>query len=179
MLPIVEDAFWGRCNGKGDKMEFVKAKQEDIIEIQSMYRQAIGTPGCTWSVEYPNEEITQGDLKRGDLFCIKNVTGEILGAVSVDDDETVEQLPCWKKELQPGAELARLVVKEKWQNQGIAGKLLQGGMAVLKERGCCSVHFLVSKTNEKALRAYRKIDFYNRGELELYGECWWCYEKEL
>jgi ribosomal protein S18 acetylase RimI-like enzyme len=160
-------------------MEFRKAKQEDILEIQKLYRAAIGSPGCTWSEEYPNEDMTRGDLEREDLFCIEHETGEIIGAVSVDDDKIVENLPCWKASLQPGAELARLVVKETWQNRGIAGVLLRGGMDVLRKRGCCSVYFLVSKTNERALRAYRKLDFQNRGEIALYGESWWCYEKRL
>jgi ribosomal protein S18 acetylase RimI-like enzyme len=169
----------GQQSKRRKQMEFVKATKEDISEISRLYRSAIGSEGCTWSDQYPNQEITESDVKRGDLFCIKNETGNILGAVSVDDDKIVENLACWSKTLQPSAELARLVVKKEQQNQGLAGKLLQGGMDILRERGCRSVHFLVSKTNERALRAYRKIEFQNRGEAELYGESWWCYEKKL
>ena len=54
------------------------------------------------------------------LYCLKDDKGEILGTISLDDDEAVDSLPCWSKELQPGAELSRLGVKVEYQNQGIA-----------------------------------------------------------
>lgn len=41
------------------------------------------------------------------------------------------------------------------------------------------VHFLVSKTNERAMRSYQKLNFKKCGESDLYGEDWWCYEKAL
>ncbi len=160
-------------------MEFKKATKDDIEEITKLYRAAIGSPGCTWSMDYANEELTQGELERNALFCLKNDAGEIIGAISVDDDKAVEELFCWTADLQPGAELARLVVKEKYQNRGIARQLLIYAMQELAKRGYKSVHFLVSKTNERALRSYVKLDFENCGEADLFGEQWWCYEKEL
>lgn len=160
-------------------MEFKNATKEDIGEVTKLYHAAIGSPGCTWSMDYPNEEITQGDLERNALFCLKNDAGEIIGAVSVDDDKVVEELSCWTADLQPGAELARLVVKEKYQNCGIARQLLIYAMQELAKQGYKSVHFLVSKTNERALQSYAKLDFTNCGEADLFGEQWWCYEKAL
>lgn len=160
-------------------MIFIEATEAEKKEILELYRSVIGSQGCTWSMEYPNEEILEGDLKRNDLFCLKDESGTIVGAISVDDDKVVDKLVCWSKELQPGAELARLVVKEEFQNQGIARLLLQNGMTELKKRGCRSVHFLVSKTNERAIRSYAKLEFRVKGECDLFGEHWWCYEKEL
>lgn len=160
-------------------MDFKNATKEDIEEITKLYQAAIGSLGCTWSMDYPNEEITQGDLGRNALFCLKNDAGEIIGAISVDDDKVVEGLPCWTADLQPGAELARLVVKAEYQNRGIARQLLIYAMQELAKRGYKSVHFLVSKTNERALRSYAKLDFENCGEADLFGEQWWCYEKAL
>lgn len=160
-------------------MKFIRAEQEEAEEIMGMYRAAMGSEGCTWCMEYPNQEVLENDLKRKDLFCMKSEAGEILGAISIDDDPEIEELGCWSPEQQPGAELARLVVKEAYQNQSIARKLLLAGMKELKKRGYKSVHFLVSKTNYRAIRSYGKLQFEKRGEAELYGECWWCYEKEL
>lgn len=157
-------------------MEFVLAREDDLEFISSLYKKAIGSVGCTWSEEYPSKEHTLGDLKRGDLFCLKTENGEIIGAISVDDDKQVENLPCWSEN---GAELARLVVKEEYQNQGVAGKLLKEAMEVLKERGYDYIHFLVSKHHTKALRAYEKLQFQNVGESDLYAGDWWCYEKKL
>lgn len=160
-------------------MDFINATKDDIEEITKLYHAAIGSPGCTWSMDYPNEEITQGDLERNALFCLKNDAGKIIGAVSVDDDKVVEELSCWTDALQPGAELARLVVAKEYQNRGIARQLLIYAMQELVNRGYKSVHFLVSKTNERALRSYAKLDFENCGEADLFGEHWWCYEKAL
>lgn len=160
-------------------MDFINATKEDKQEIAGLYQAAIGSPGCTWSPEYPNEEITEDDLVRNALFCLKTDAGEIIGAISIDNDAAVEGLSCWSGTLQPGAELARLVVKENYQNRGIARKILTFAMGELRKRGYKSVHFLVSKTHERALRSYAKLDFERRGEADLYGEHFWCYEKEL
>ena len=48
-----------------------------------------------------------------------------------------------------------------------------------KKQGKRSVHFLVCKTNKKALRSYEKLHFDVVGESDLFDEDWWCYEKEL
>jgi len=158
---------------------FRSANEKDLEEIRELYTSAIGSPGCTWDEGYPNAECTRADWERGDLFCLKTEDGEIAGAIAVDADAIVEKLPCWTTSLQPGAELARLVVKESYQNQGIAKQLLQCGMKELTKRGYRSVHFLVSKTNERALRAYEPLGFNNRGEWSGYDHDWWCYEKAL
>lgn len=158
-------------------MVFSKASEGDKKEIMKLYRAAIGSMGCTWSMEYPTAGHLEEDFVRGDLFCLKDAENdEVIGAVSVDKDEQVEALKCWSLK---GAELARLVVKEKYQNMGIAGLLIKNAMAVLKKRGYTYVHFLVSKNHIKALKAYEKLNFNKVGDTCLYGENWWCYEKKL
>ena len=157
-------------------MDFLKAEKNEMEIIRSLYKGAIGTMGCTWSEEYPAMEHTLGDIQRGDLFCLKDESGTIIGAISIDDDKEVEALTCWSKN---GAELSRLVVAEKCQNQGLAGYMLRKSMEVLKQRGYEYVHFLVSKDHVKALKAYEKLEFNSVGESDLYGGNWWCYEKKL
>lgn len=159
-------------------MRLVLAKETEKKEILALYRSVIGSEGCTWSLDYPNEEILEDDFSRAALFVMKEKE-EILGAVSIDEDKAVEGLDCWSKELVPGAELARLVVKEGYQNQGIARRMLRDMMVELRDRGYQSVHFLVSKMNERALRSYARLHFSKKGEAALFGEQWWCYEKEL
>ena len=160
-------------------MQFLLAEECDKKEILLLYRKAVGSEGCTWSQEYPNEAILEDDFRRKALFVLKNEQKELVGAVSIDDDKVVEELSCWSAEIKPGAELARLVVKEEYQNQGIARILLMEAMKELKKRDYRSVHFLVSKTNERALRSYAKLSFDNKGDIDLFGEHWWCYEKAL
>lgn len=160
-------------------MEFVKAAPEDQTEILALYRSLVGTEHCAWTQDYPNESTIQFDMERDALFCLKDEEGKIVGVISIDQDDEVEKLPCWTMDLQPAGELSRLGVRIESQNQGVAGELLKNGMKELKDRGKKSAHFLVCKTNEKAIRAYHKLDFNIVGECRLFGEEWWCYEKSL
>ncbi len=155
------------------------AKKDELSQIMQLYRCAVGSEGCTWSDEYPNEEIMAGDFQRNDLFVWKGESGELLGAISIDDDEEVNALPCWSLEAKPAAELARLVVSESYRNQGIARKMLQAALDVLKERGYHSAMYLVSGKNQRAVRSYAKLAFDKKGEADLFGEHWMCYEKLL
>lgn len=157
----------------------MEATAADKAEILALYRSLVGTECCAWTEGYPGEADVEGDLSRGDLFCLKDVEGRIAGAISIDNDQEVEGLPCWTKNLQPGGELSRLGVRAELQNQGLARELLSRGMEELKRRGYKSVHFLVCKTNTKAIRSYDKLSFQVVGECELFGESWWCYEKAL
>lgn len=160
-------------------MKFMKATKTDEAEILALYRSLAGTEFCAWTENYPNEIEIEGDLSRDALFCLRDTDGRIVGVISIDDDKEVEKLPCWSEALKPAAELSRLGVRVESQNQGIARQLLQYGMDELKARGYKSVHFLVCKTNKKAIRSYDKLHFNIVGECELLGENWWCYEKAL
>ena len=161
------------------KMRFVQAVENDKNEILALYRSLVGTEFCAWTKDYPGEYDIDGDLSRNGLFCLKDEKERIVGVISIDNDEAVENLSCWSKELKPAAELSRLGVRIENQNQGIARKLLQCGMEELRYQGKKSVHFLVCKTNKKAIRSYEKLKFDIVGECELFGEEWWCYEKSL
>ncbi len=160
-------------------LKFEKAAKEDKMEILALYRSLAGTEFCAWTEDYPGEQDVDGDLARDGLFCLKDAKGTVIGTISIDQDEQVENLPCWSRELMPAAELSRLGVRTDYQNQGIARMLLKCGMEELKRQGKKSVHFLVCKTNRKAIRSYEKLNFNVVGECEVFGEEWWCYEKEL
>ena len=160
-------------------MNFTQASEKDKSEILALYRSLAGTEFCAWTEEYPGEIDIEGDLSRDGLFCLKDEKGEIAGVISIDQDENVERLTCWSKELQPSAELSRIGVRVENQNQGIARKLLQHAMEELRRRGKRSVHLLVCKTNKKAIRSYEKLNYEVVGECQMFGEDWWCYEKVL
>ncbi len=147
---------------------FELIKESDLDTVRHFYR------------AYPGEPELQSDFSRDSLFCIRDdVSGEIAGLVSIDDDPEVESIACWSEELQPSAEISRLGVAEKYQNRGIARELLAGAMEELRRRGCKSAHMLVAKDNVKALRSYQKLTFVKVGEYVLQGHDYWCYEKKL
>ena len=110
---------------------------------------------------------------------MKDEKGEIVASISIDEDEAVKKLTCWRDDLQPGGELARLAVHPDLQNKGIAREMLKHGMRELKKRGYKSVHFLVNKENKKALRSYAAFQFPVVGECEMFGQPFFCYESKL
>lgn len=159
-------------------MIFRNATNEDFDEIFALYRAAIGTEGCTWNENYPDEEILNEDLKRKDIFCLTE-NNEIIGSVAIDSDEEIDGLSLWSPQLLPCGEIARLVVKESHKNKGIARILLKSIMEKLKERGFKGAHFLVSKYHIRALRSYAKLGFNCVGEVKMFDVDWLCYEKEI
>ena len=162
-----------------ENVKLYQAAESDIEEITGLYEQAKGSKFCTWDEHYPNTEITWGDLERDALFCMKTETGEIVGAISIDDDKEVENLKCWSKTLKPSVEIARLVVKTEWQNKKIAPKMLKELLKIIADRGIKGAHYLVDKNHKKALAAYKSLNFIKVGESTLYYGNWWCYEREI
>ena len=146
-----------------ENVKLYQAAASDIEEITGLYEQAKGSKFCT----------------RDALFCMKTETGEIVGAISIDDDKEVENLKCWSKTLKPSVEIARLVVKTEWQNKKIAPKMLKELLKIIADRGIKGAHYLVDKNHKKALAAYKSLNFIKVGESTLYDGNWWCYEREI
>lgn len=160
------------------KYIILDATENDKEEILSLYKKQIGREFCPWNEHYPTMEEIDFDLSRDSLFIMKD--GEkIIAAASIDQDEQVEQLDCWSSALAPGAEMSRLAVDPDYQNQGLAREMLLHGMAVMKERGYKSIHFLVNKHNVKALNSYNHLSFDIVGECFMYEQPFLCYEKEI
>ena len=163
---------------KADNMP-IPALKEDKEEILELYRMQIGREFCPWDEHYPAESEIDYDLSRDALFVMKDGSGRIIAAISIDLDENVEALECWSSELKPGGELSRLAVHCDFQNRGIARKMLEHGMKVLRERGYKSVHFLVNKNNLKALKSYAALEITQVGECFMYEQPFLCFEKRL
>ena len=151
-------------------LEITKAVSGDAEEILRLYKAQLGQEFCAWDEHYPERKDIAYDLSRDALFVMKNEAGEIVAAISIDEDENVEKLPCWTAELQPGGEVARLAVRKDYQNQGIAREMIQYAMPVLKERG---------RNNQKAIRSYAHLHFSQVGSCELYEQPFLCFEQRL
>lgn len=160
-----------------EKLEL--ATNEDYDEIMQIYHSSIGKNGCTWNLEYPNDETFKTDIEKQNLLCIKNEKKEVIAVISIDEDEEVDKLPVWNKNYKKSAEIARVAVREDYRRQKIATKMMGLMLQELLERGYDAVHLLVSKTNPAAIRCYNKFDFEVVGESDLFGEDWLCYEKPL
>ena len=159
---------------------FEHVKESEADEVLALYRSLVGTPFCAWTADYPARSDVDFDLSRNALFCLRDEeNGEMAGVISIDEDPKVENLTCWTPNRQPGRELSRLGVKEAYQNQGIARKLMAGAIEELRRQGYKSVHILVAKENKKALASYRVFEYEVVGECFMHEHEYLCYEKAL
>ena len=156
-----------------------QAEVADKGKILALFQMQLGREYCAWDDHYPGMKEIEFDLARDALFVMKDENGEIVASISIDEDEAVKNLTCWRADLQPGGELARLAVHPSLQNKGMAREMLKYGMQELKKRGYQSVHFLVNKENKKALRSYAVFQFPVVGECEMFGQPFFCYESKL
>lgn len=61
-----------------NKYDFALASYDDISEIVNLYKRIIGTPGCLWSFDYPNQEFAEIDTINNYLYTLKR-EGIIIG----------------------------------------------------------------------------------------------------
>ena len=160
------------------EQRIVKACEEDRNEIMALYKMQLGREFCPWDEDYPSDETISFDLSRDALFVLKT-DGKIKAAISIDEDEDVNALPCWDRSLEPEGELSRLAVHPDEQNSGLGREMLKFGMEELKRRGYKGLHFLVNRYNKKALRCYEVFGFNVVGECHMYDQDFLCYETKL
>ena len=158
--------------------EIVLASLDDREEILRLYKAQLGREFCPWDEYYPSYQTIDGDMSRAALFVLKK-DSKIAAAISIEEDDEVDKLPCWSRELAPSGELARLAVHPAEQNSGLGRIMLRFGMDELRRRGFKAVHFLVNEQNEKAIRCYAVYGFNVAGRCHMYEQDFLCYEKEL
>lgn len=158
--------------------EIIAATEADREELLALYKAQLGREYCPWDEDYPSHETITYDLTRNALFVLK-ADGVIKAAISLEEDETVDAMPCWDASLEPSGELARLCVLPSAQGGGLARIMLRFGMEELARRGYRGIHFLVNKYNVKAIRSYAVFGFRTVGECHMYEQDFLCYEKEL
>lgn len=158
-----------------------KGTTEDKAEIMALYRSHIGQEGVTWDEEYPNEEIFDvWDVGQDNLFCMTDEeTGEIIAAVSIEDDTGANEFPVWDRSLEPALHFARVCVKCGYEGRGLARVLIEHVLCEMKNRGMKGARYLVGKDNVRAQRAYAPLGFRMAGRISYYGDEYLCFEREL
>jgi ribosomal protein S18 acetylase RimI-like enzyme len=155
-----------------DSYTFLMATYDDIPEIVNIYHSLIGTPGCTWSLDYPNRETAEYDIKNNWLYVLK-MNNKIIATVSAGEFNELGHLQ-WT--LKRPCELARIGVMPTMQKQGIGTIILQNIIKSMKEKGFDGIRILVSKTNPAALALYHKNGFEKRGEVFMFDIDFYCYQ---
>lgn len=156
----------------------VTAEEKDKEEILALYRSFIHG-AADWTEDYPNMDTINFDLERGCLFVMKNPSNEIIGAISIDQDEEVEALSCWSENLQPSAEFSRVCIRKDYQNQGLVKIMVRYVLDILKNNGNKSAHILVKTGHVVALSAYKSLGFTQIGTCHLFDKDFICMETQL
>ena len=110
---------------------------------------------------------------------MKDETGNLIATISIDEDEDVDNLPCWDEKLLPAGELSRLCVRQDLQCRGIGKEMMRYAFEVLKKQGKKGVHILVKTGHEVALSAYSSLGFKQVGECMLFDKTFVCMEMRL
>ncbi|WP_010249788.1 GNAT family N-acetyltransferase [Acetivibrio cellulolyticus] len=158
-----------------DGYEFSLASYDEISQIMDIYHSLIGTPGCTWSLDYPNRETAESDIDSKSLYVLKK-NGLIIAITSLGEFNELEHLP-WT--LKVPCELARIGVIPTMQKQGIGTTILKNIIKTAKEKGFDGIRMLVSKTNPAALALYDKNGFEKCGEVFMYNIDFYCYQMKF
>lgn len=154
------------------------AKKEDTEELLELYHSFLHGPAA-WTEEYPSEETIEFDLERDALYVMRDENDKIMACISIDDDENVENLVYWDKALQPSREVSRLGVRADLHGMGLAKTMMKFAFEVLKKNGNKSIHIIVKKGHDAALKAYSDVGFKYVGECELYEKQFFCMERPL
>jgi GNAT superfamily N-acetyltransferase len=159
----------GYCNCN---YKFQLASYDDIYEIVGIYHSLIGTPGCTWNLDYPGKETAEDDIANGRLYTLKK--NDIIVAVASAGD--IDELGDLRWKPKKPCELARIGVRPAYQNQGIGTIMLKNIIGTAGEKGYDGIRMLVSKTNTAALALYDKNGFKRCGEVFRFDIDFYCYQ---
>lgn len=155
-----------------DTYNFLLANYSDLSEIMDLYHSIIGTPGCTWSLDYPDMENVESDIKSKSLYILK-YADKIVAVAAAGSFNELEHLQ-WKPK--KPCELARIGVSPTMQRQGIGTIILQKVINTMKRKDYDGIRMLVSKTNSAALALYDRNGFEMCGETFMFGIDFYCYQ---
>jgi len=158
-----------------DGYTFSLAGYDDIPEIVCLYNSLVGTPGCDWSLEYPNSKIAEADIDRKALYILKK-DDKIIAAASAGALNGLDHLQ-WS--LKRPCELSRVAVSPMIQKQGIGTMIMQNIMNIAKEQGFDGIRMVVGKANFPALALYDKYGFEKCGELFMHDLEFYCYQLQF
>jgi ribosomal protein S18 acetylase RimI-like enzyme len=154
------------------RFNFLLANDSDLSEIMELYHSIIGTPGCTWSLDYPSKENVEADIKSKTLYILKK-DDKIVAVAAAGSFGELDHL-YWRPK--KPCELARIGVDPTMQKQGVGTIILQNVINTMKSKDFDGIRMLVSKTNSAALALYNKNGFEMCGETFMFGIDFYCYQ---
>jgi len=147
----------------------LKATQQDlpqILELNDKIAENMLLEGFThWGKNYPNEAIYRRDIKLGVQYVYK-IDDNVLGIVSFDikHHEYFDRIE-WSRSNKTAYFAHRLAVDPKFQNQGIAHKLMEYVENQAKKDGIDSIRLGAFKQYDKVVKFYNKRGYKSMGEI--------------
>lgn len=156
---------------------FCLASGKDADEILQLYHSLIGTPGCTWHMDYPAMENIRDDIAAASLYCLRDEHGSIVAVASAGKSDELEHdhIP-WDNCMKNPCDLARVGTLPTLQRKGLGTLIMTHLLQDVQKRGFDGIRMLVSKTNPAALKLYGKTGFTCCGEILMYGVDFYCFE---
>ena len=158
------------------KQDIWLAEKEDAAQVLSLYKAAQMGEFCLWDDSYPTITEIQQDLETKNLYVITD-DSKIVGAISVVPENELDGFDCWTHK--DGKEIARVVVDQAYQGQGIALKMVQSIETILRRQRCKAIHLSVAKSNIPAYKTYLKAGFTVVGQAQMYGNDYYLMEKAI
>ncbi len=158
-------------------MKLRLAKENELLLILNLYKEARKEPFCVWDDEYPTIIDIKEDYKTNNLFVYVN-GNEIIGAISIVPINEMDDCSEWKI-TNKVCEIARIVIDNKHHGKGLARKMIESIFDLCKNRDFNAIHLSCQKDNLPAIKTYQKLGFSFVGEKFMYNNHYYLCEKNL
>jgi ribosomal protein S18 acetylase RimI-like enzyme len=160
-----------------------KLLQENLPDafsiIESVIRKMNAEKIEQWDEVYPNVEVLEEDIKKGEAYGFFDST-ELKGFIVLNEEysaeyDSLEWEACCGKSLI----IHRLSVKANCQGQGIAKGLMDFSEEYARQKGYSSIRLDAFLDNKAALNLYEKRGYRKAGTVTFRKGLFNCYEKIL
>ena len=166
-------------------MKLEKARTSDFEALKELYRlaaeamEAAGLRQWHWG-EYPSEELLRGDLRKEQLYVVREEGAPVLAVALTRETEPEYEAVNWLYGADPGS-IHRFAVLPAAQGRGLAASVLPEIEDILRGMGCDSLHFDTNEHNTRALALYRRMGLRTAGWVRFEGTegRFPCFEKPL
>ena len=141
-------------------IRIIDATEAHLTQVMEIEREAISPP---WSEGALTNEIGRSD----GLFDVALEDDDGSSAGGAPENSKVAGF-CIVRRMSDEAELYQIAVREDRRRAGIADRLLTRAIEDCRERGAVSVYLEVRRSNDAAIRLYKKHGFKSEGRRKNY-----------
>ncbi|RDI41364.1 GNAT family N-acetyltransferase [Falsibacillus pallidus] len=155
--------------------------KKDVLTLFSEVTKDLKLNGIDqWDFFYPNRFLIEGDLKRSQMYGMKN-DGKLIGIIVLEDRGSKKHDHIDWQIKGSAAWIHRLAVHPDYQGQGLGKRLLVFAEKFAQQKGHDCLRLDVYSANPGAVRLYEKAGYVYRGQIQypMRKQPYLCYEKTL